>query len=96
MKLLRNSKWAAANASWIVSEFHHPKTAFGNLPSRTILRSLYLAVRITRDREVNRLPDHWPALGSSGFELFCAGVVVLSRTKAFWHFQHAAVTLAIT
>jgi ubiquinone/menaquinone biosynthesis C-methylase UbiE len=67
----RIADWAAPRAFWVVSEFHKPENGVYRAWSSALIRSLYLAFRITTGLETSRLPDYRPALSSAGFELRC-------------------------
>jgi cyclopropane fatty-acyl-phospholipid synthase-like methyltransferase len=55
----------APNALWLVSDFRIPRGRFC-LPARPLVRSLYLAFRLTTGLRVTRLPDHASALAAAG------------------------------
>ncbi len=73
-------------ALWVVSEFRVPRGAM-NLPSRLLIKALYLAFRLLTGLRQNELPDYSRALAQAGFKpveqrLFLAGVL----SAELWRF----------
>jgi ubiquinone/menaquinone biosynthesis C-methylase UbiE len=65
----RLAGWAAPGARWIISEFRETEGAVGRIWSRSVIRSLYFAFRITTDLRVSQLPNYAALLSNAGFSL---------------------------
>lgn len=60
---------ATADARWVVSDFHVPDHGAMRLPSRLIVRSLYLAFRLLTGLRAQQLPAHGPILQRNGWQM---------------------------
>jgi SAM-dependent methyltransferase len=65
----RLARWAAPGARWIISEFREAEGAVGRIWSRSVIRSLYFAFRLTTDLRVTQLPKYGVQLSKAGFYL---------------------------
>ena len=63
----RLAGWAAPGARWIISEFRETEGALRRIWSRSAVRSLYFAFRITTDLRVTQLPNYAALLSNAGF-----------------------------
>ena len=59
----------AAQAQWIVSDFHQPQQGFAALRATCWLRVLYAFFRFTTGLRTHQLPDHRALLTAKGFRL---------------------------
>jgi trans-aconitate methyltransferase len=63
----RLAGWATPGARWIISEFRETEGAVRRIWSRSAIRSLYFAFRITTDLRVTQLPNYAALLSNAGF-----------------------------
>ncbi|SDE70389.1 class I SAM-dependent methyltransferase [Terriglobus roseus] len=60
---------ATADARWVISDFHIPDHGAMRLPSRLIVRLLYLAFRLLTGLRAQQLPTHGPILHRNGWQM---------------------------
>jgi SAM-dependent methyltransferase len=65
----RLAAWAAPRAHWIISEFCEMEGAVGRVWSRSVIRGLYVAFRLTTHLRVTQLPNYAVLLSRAGFYL---------------------------
>jgi len=63
----RVAGFAAPDARLLVSDFREAQSPLGRAWTRTVIRSLYAAFRVTTGLRVTRLPDYCSALASAGY-----------------------------
>ena len=66
---LRIRRHAAADATWVISEFAVPEGILGRAVARPLVSALYWAFRWLTGLQVRHLPDHRSALRQAGFIL---------------------------
>jgi len=61
------ARCSAPNAQWLLSEFHEANTHLDRIWTKTVIRTLYAAFRITTGLRVTRLPNYEAALIKFGY-----------------------------
>lgn len=67
----RLASWGVAHARWIVSDFREADGPVGRIWTRSVIRGLYAAFRLTTGLRVTRLPNYAAALAREGYLLRC-------------------------
>ena len=68
----RFSEAAAPGATWLISEFRIPSSAWLAVAARAFVRGLYVFFRVTTGLKTAALADHRPILEAQGFRLMRA------------------------
>jgi ubiquinone/menaquinone biosynthesis C-methylase UbiE len=65
------ARWAAPDATWIVSDFRESKGPIGRIWAKGVTRLLYAAFRLITGLRVTRLPQYESAIASASFLMRC-------------------------